>query len=173
MKKLWKPIPENHSFPSIADWSLAIQRYKNKFGNNGPLPIEYVVKAEELFAELISSTKEGKLIHGDLHHDNILMAQREPWLAIDPKGLIADPVYETAAMIRNPNQSELIKKDNLEEILKKRILILSQELNFDPQRILKWGVTQTILSAVWTIEDNGSGWESSIALAEVLSKIKI
>ena len=41
-------------------------------------------------------------MHGDLHHDNIVSAQREPWLVIDPKGLVGDPGYETGPFINNP-----------------------------------------------------------------------
>ncbi len=38
---------------------------------------------------------------GDLHHENILAAERAPWLAIDPKGVIGEPAYEMGALLRN------------------------------------------------------------------------
>lgn len=42
------------------------------------------------------------LLDGDLHHFNILRAHRQPWLAIDPKGLVGDPAYEVGAFLYNP-----------------------------------------------------------------------
>jgi streptomycin 6-kinase len=52
-------------------------------------------EAETLFAELNASMAEPFLLHGDLHHENILAAEREPWLAIDPKGVVGEPARET------------------------------------------------------------------------------
>ena len=41
------------------------------------------------------------MIHGDLHYENVLAADREPWLAIDPKPMAGDPHYEVAPMLWN------------------------------------------------------------------------
>ena len=43
----------------------------------------------------------GTLIHTDLHYENVLAADREPWLAIDPKPVSGDPHYELAPMLWN------------------------------------------------------------------------
>ena len=43
----------------------------------------------------------GTLIHGDLHYENVMAADREPWLAIDPKPMSGDPHYEIAPMLWN------------------------------------------------------------------------
>ena len=59
-------------------------------------------KAESLFAGLLASMDAPVVLHGDLHHFNILSAQRQPWLAIDPKVVPGEPAYETGAFIRNP-----------------------------------------------------------------------
>lgn len=103
--------------------------------------------------ELISSSETPVLVHGDLHHDNVLSSDREGWLAIDPKGIAAEPAYETAAMIRNPYK-KIEDIQNLDEVFRKRIIILSEKLEFDPNRIRKWCLAQTILSGVWTRDDN-------------------
>ena len=41
-------------------------------------------------------------LHGDMHHFNVLRAGREPWLAIDPKGLAGDPCFDVCQFLRNP-----------------------------------------------------------------------
>jgi streptomycin 6-kinase len=70
----------------------------------GLFPWRLVELAEALFAELLASTQQEMLLHGDLHHTNILTAGRQPWLAIDPKGVIGEPAYEASVLctIRYP-----------------------------------------------------------------------
>ena len=169
MKNLWKPLPEKHDFITIAEWSNALSQYH---GTSGPLPSYLVDKAERLFAELIASSAEPVLVHGDLHHENVLSSARAGWLAIDPKGVAAEPAYETAALLRNP-RSKLQQHPELEQILLRRILVLSEALDIDPHRIQQWGLAQTVLSAVWSAADEGRGWEHAIGVAEALDTITI
>jgi streptomycin 6-kinase len=120
-----------------------------------------VEQAEVLFAELIASMGKPVLLHGDLHHFNILTAEREPWLAIDPKGIVGEPAYEVGALLRNPNQAIATNP----KILARRIDQLSAELTIDRARIIGWGLAQAVLSGWWDYEDLGYGWEPMIELA--------
>jgi streptomycin 6-kinase len=174
MKKLWRPLPANHSFRNISDWAEGMQRLRTHFnGGTGPLPTPIVEMAEQLFTELLASQAEQVLLHGDLHHMNVLSATREPWLAIDPKGIVGEPCYEVGAMLHNR-----LETDNLKQLLARRVDILSEELGFDRQRIIGWGIAQNVLSAWWTIEDHGEGeehveaWRETITVAETLATIK-
>jgi streptomycin 6-kinase len=56
-------------------------------------------------------------------------------------------------------------------LIERRILLLSDELGQEKRRILRWGIAQTILSAVWGWED-GTGWEYDLAVTEKLLEIK-
>lgn len=170
MKKLRKPLPANHNFITIAEWMRELTNYKNTYQQGvNSIPQNLITKATSLFDELLATSKQPVLVHGDLHHDNILSSDRDGWLAIDPKGVAAEPEYETAAMIRNPYAS-IMSRPNLEDLLKRRIEILAEELHFDPQRILKWCFAQTVLSAVWS--DAGvKGSQHSIRIAQVLDSI--
>ena len=58
-----------------------------------------------LIADLLASGGEPLLLHGDLHQGNILAAGRAPWLAIDPKGVVGEATYETAALLHNPAEA--------------------------------------------------------------------
>jgi streptomycin 6-kinase len=73
------------------------------------------------------------LLHADLHHHNILAAERHPWLAIDPKGVIGDAAYERAP--------------------------------------LGWELVQSVLSAWWSFEDHGHGYEAALHIAELISRL--
>jgi streptomycin 6-kinase len=172
LSQLWRPAPGRHSFPTIADWAAGFVRLRHRYGGTtGPLPAGLVQTAERLFAELLSSAAEPALLHGDLHHGNVLAAQRQPWLAIDPKGVVGEPAYDTAAMLRNP-LPVILTWPNLERVLSRRIDQLAEHLGLDRRRIHGWGIAQTVLSAVWSLEDHGRNWEPAIACAQVLSKIK-
>jgi streptomycin 6-kinase len=178
MRNLWKPIAEGHPFPTAERWSLGLGRLRTTFdGGTGPFSAALVERAESLFAELLDSMGEPVLIHGDLHHENILCNpgdassqnnEREPWLAIDPKGLVAEREYEVGALLRNP-LPQLLNTPDLERVTARRVALLSEELGFDRERIVGWGLSQAVLSGWWRYEDQGHGWESAMAVAEIFA----
>ena len=169
MRQLWQPAPTNHAFPTIAKWANGLERLRQEFdGGSGPFPIYLVEQAETLFAELIASMAEPVLLHGDLHHYNILTAEREPWLAIDPKGIVGEPAYEVGALLRNPTHEIAINP----QILTRRIDQLAAELSLDRARIIGWGLAQAVLSGWWSYEDHGHGWEPTMALAALFAALR-
>jgi streptomycin 6-kinase len=111
-------------------------------------------------------------LHGDLHHGNILASARATWLAIDPQGVVAEPAYEVGALLRNP-MPQLLRWPDPVRVTERRIAQLSDELAFERARVRGWGLAQAVLSAWWTIEDEGELGESGYAVAEVLAAAKI
>ncbi|WP_354063761.1 aminoglycoside phosphotransferase family protein [Devosia sp. 2618] len=87
-------------------------------------------------------------LHGDLHHDNILSSDRG-WLAIDPKGLIGDPLYEVANVFRNPPGAIQLSANP------KRINALVEafetRLGFPRKRVLGYAAAHSALSACWDL----------------------
>lgn len=172
MKQLWRPVPAVHNFPTAADWGEGLRRLREHFGGGtGPFPRRLVEEAESLFAELLASADEHAVTHGDLHHGNILAAAREPWLAIDPKGLVAEPAYEVGALLRNP-MPQLLHRPDPVRVTERRIAQLSDELGLERARVRGWGLAQAVLSAWWTIEDEGALGEDGFAVAEMLAATK-
>jgi streptomycin 6-kinase len=172
MRRLWRPVPSEHSFPSVARWAAGLGRLRRRFdGATGPLPSALVERAEDLFRALIASMAEPVLLHGDLHHENILAAEREPWLSIDPKGVVGEPAYETGALLRNPFP-EILTMPQRGKRLARRVDQLAEELGFERARILGWALAQAVLSAWWCIEDNVPCWEGAIACAELLAELE-
>ncbi len=132
---------------------------------NGPIPHALVDKAGRLFDELIQSTTRQVVCHGDLHHYNVVSSQRG-WLAIDPKGMVADPGYDTAPLLLNPD-IELTKP-----LIERRIYQLADELGMEMERIHAWGYAHTVLSAIWCVEDGGDCWQGVTDLAEIFESIR-
>lgn len=126
------------------------------------LPKEHVYTAQKLSSELIASQSQQIILHADLHHDNILMAQRESWLAIDPHGVVGEAAYEPGAFIRNPSADRLTR-----QIITYRIDAFSDILNLDRNRISAWTYVQAVLSVCWSIEDNME-YAAGLALCNTL-----
>ncbi len=116
---------------------------------------------------MLASAAAPVLLHGDLHHGNVLAARREPWLAIDPKGLIGEPAFETVALLHNPER--LLSAPQPGRILARRVDQLSEHLGFDRQRIRGWGIAQGVLAAYWGLEDAGQVWEQALTCAQLLA----
>lgn len=170
MTNLWRPLPSDHPFPTAAQWASGLQRLRRRYGGGtGPLPAHLVDRAEGLFRELLASAEPALLLHGDLHHDNILAATRAPYLALDPKGLAGEPAYEVGALLRNPSP-QIEQWPDLVHIQGRRVEILAEWLGLDRARIIGYGFAQAVLSAWWSIEDHGeeAGWHGAIRVAHSL-----
>lgn len=168
MGQLWQPAPANHAFPSLARWTEAILQLRPHFGGaTGPFPARLVDTAVSLRAELLADDVTPLLLHGDCHHYNVLTAQRQPWLAIDPKGVVGDPAYEPSTLLYNPIQTFPFRPD-MPHLLRRRLDILAETLGIDRARLLRWGIVQNVLSVWWSVEDNESGWEPVLRIGEAL-----
>ena len=145
MKKLHKAsISGAHHFPHVKDWLTALDKDWN-------IPNHYLQKARQLRDQLLKTAALDVLLHGDLHHDNILQ-NGENWLVIDPKGVIGESAYEVAAFIRNP-MPELMHHADATTIIHNRITRFAQLLGIPAKRIHDWCFVQGVLSWVWALED--------------------
>ena len=171
MERLWRPAPPGHPFPFVSDWARGLARLRRRYGGGtGPLPAGLVEEAEALFARLIPSQDEPLLLHGDLHRANVLSARREPWLAIDPKGLVGEPAYDAATLLREPSQ--LLEAPRPGVILERRLERLSADLGLERARLRGWALAQSVLAACWSLEDVGRVWDGAIHVARLLAEIR-
>ena len=168
MAKMWTTPPEENAFPSVADWAMGFDRLRGRFGGGtGPFPEDLIPRAERMFEELLGSADEPVLLHGDLHHSNVLSAGSNRWLAIDPKGVICEPAYEVGAWLRNP-VPEILRMPDLEKVTARRLDQFADLLGMDRERLKGWGFAQAVLSAWWSYEDNDRRWRKPISIAETL-----
>jgi streptomycin 6-kinase len=179
MRKIWRPVVGEHSFPTVERWGLGFERLRQRFdGGSGPFPEGIVDRAEQLYGELCDSMGERVLLHGDLHQDNVLAAERQPWLAIDPKGMVGEREYETGSWLCNW-LPDLLRQENPRKILARRIDQFAEELGFDRVRIRDWAIAQAVLSGWWYIEDlsveqsmKDDSWRPVLRCAELLVSLR-
>ncbi|MES2607967.1 MAG: aminoglycoside phosphotransferase family protein [Pseudomonadota bacterium] len=132
-----------HNFPHIRDWLLVLDK-------NWDMPTHYLEKARKLRDRLLQTSAEPVLLHGDLHHDNILRQGKTDWVVIDPKGVIGYPLNEIWAFIMD------IERDTK---------FVADCFSFDVQEVRDCYFVHVVMAACWTLEDNGEPG-LFIALAE-------
>lgn len=159
-----KSISDELKFPSTLDW---FRRLESDIKCPPGFDSKNIEKAKRIAVELHNQAKKTVLLHGDLHHFNMLSAQRKPWLAIDPKGVVGPPEYECGAFLRNPIP-QIATMPNLKKIMADRIDIFAEVLGFDRQTIIGWGYSQAILAGVWCIDMKSDDWDIFLKCAEVL-----
>ena len=167
LEKLWRPAPTDHAFVTVADWFQGFAKHRERFNGVGPLDESLFTAAEQIVQDLFAENHPPILLHGDFHHFNVLRATREPWLIIDPKGVVGDPGYELGAFLYNPKEL-IADHPQKQRLLGRRIDLLSEYLGFDRHQVRGWGIAQAVLSAVWTCEGEGYGWEYTMSVAETL-----
>ena len=135
--------------PTVTDWGHGFDRYLQS--GDEQIPRDAVEEAREMYDELAASQRRTMLLHGDLQHYNVLFDNERGWIAIDPKGVIGELEYELNAILRNP--IELPEVFSSPVTISRRLEALTTALNLDQARALRWSYAQSILSAIWDIED--------------------
>jgi streptomycin 6-kinase len=103
LRRLWREVPEAHPFPSLEAMCNAwADEFPDAAAREPPELDPGIARAGlELFRALPASASRQVLLATDLHAENVLSAQREPWLAIDPKPHVGDPVYDVLQHMLN------------------------------------------------------------------------
>ncbi|MEQ1954789.1 aminoglycoside phosphotransferase family protein [Mesorhizobium yinganensis] len=127
---------------------------------DGKASSEAVADKSGLYAEaaataerLLSDPLDIRPLHGDLHHDNILLSPRG-WLAIDPKGVLGDPGFDAANLFYNPlERDDLCHDENRIAFMAK---VFARTLQQDARRILDHAFAYGCLSAAWHAGDGNT-----------------
>lgn len=169
MQKIWKPINKKHTFQTTKQW---FGRLEEPIALPANFARSLVDKARQFAYELHQDSGDTVLLHGDLHHYNILSSGRQPWLAIDPKGVIGEREYEIGALLRNPIPT-IAHSPCIKNIFATRIDIFKERLQMDRQKIIAWSFAQAILATVWCVDSNTDQHINMfLACADALNNLK-
>jgi streptomycin 6-kinase len=171
IERLRRPAPAEEGFLSLREWMDGLKELRPRFGGGaGPFPEEAVERVEALLRDGLIESSPPALLHGDLHHFNILLSDRG-WLAIDPKGVIGPPEYETGPFLINPLGGIPEEVEGARRT-RRRIAILAERLGYDRRKLWAWALCHSVLSAWWDLRKDGTGGESSRAWAEIFVAMK-
>jgi streptomycin 6-kinase len=120
---------------------------------DAPVPRRLVEQALSLGRDLVADpASNGTMIHADLHYENVLAADREPWLAIDPKPVSGDPHYEVAPLLWN-RWDEVLGSGDVRTAVRRRFHTVVDTAGLDEDRARDWVVVREVHNAMWTIRD--------------------
>ncbi|WP_097983955.1 aminoglycoside phosphotransferase family protein [Streptomyces sp. f150] len=109
-----------------------------------------------------------RLLHWDLHYDNVLAAQREPWIAIDPEPLAGDPGFDLWPAL-DSRWDDVVAKGEPLRVVRRRFDLLTDTLGLDRARAAGWTLGRLLQNALWDIEDGEPRLApSAVVIAEAL-----
>ncbi|MFJ3923106.1 aminoglycoside phosphotransferase family protein [Streptomyces sp. NPDC090022] len=111
------------------------------------LPARVVDAAVATVREL-GRVQPDTLVHGDLHARNILRADREPWLAVDPKGYAGDPAYDGGTLLKS-RALALLEADDLHGAVHRVLDVFAEGAELDRERVRRWAQLHAVQAAFW------------------------
>ncbi|MFE7505230.1 aminoglycoside phosphotransferase family protein [Promicromonospora sp. NPDC057488] len=108
----------------------------------------YVVDAAVATVREVVSVQPDVLVHGDLHPRNILRADREPWLAVDPKGYAGDPAYDAGALLK-ARAVTFLEADDLRKAVRRTLDVFAEAAELDRERVQRWAQLHLVQAAFW------------------------
>jgi Streptomycin 6-kinase len=144
----------------LDDWFDGMRRHTET-----TFPASYAVRALEIYAALSKGVKRFYL-HGDFHPGNIVSARREPFLAIDPKGMIGPIGYDIAVFLNNFHWWQEERFD-IQERLDFAVRTFSDAVDLSPADLRRWSFAQMVLSAWWTFDEMPEIYQNDVVKADV------
>lgn len=131
LRCLWRPVPAPHSFRPLSEMTASWSEETIAKGTHLSPDAGLVREGLSLFSELAIRDPRDVLLATDLHAGNVLRAQREPWLVIDPKPFVGDPAYDATQHLFNCE--ERLRRDPLGTIRR-----FADLLGLEAGRVSRW-----------------------------------
>jgi streptomycin 6-kinase len=110
--------------------------------------------------ELLADPQDVVVLHGDIHHGNILDFGTRGWLAIDPKGLLGERGFDYVNILRNPDDEAALAPGRFA----RQAMLIAEAAGLDRVRFLQWVLAFAGLSAAWILGD-GDAPDLDLAVA--------
>ncbi len=113
-----------------------------------------LTRCAETARVLLTEPLDIHVLHGDLHHGNVLDFATRGWLAIDPKGLLGERGFDFANIFLNPDLAmPETPVATIPAVLEQRLAIVTHAASLQRRRLLQWILAWTGLSAAWLLND--------------------
>ncbi len=135
-----RPSPPPSGLPLLKQWFAPLEPFARERGG-------IIATAQQLTERLLATEQDVRILHGDLHHDNVLDAGERGWLAIDPKGIVGERTFDFVNILRNP--VHYFGDDR--ERLSRQSRVIAESASLDDRRLLQWTAAFCGLSAAWIL----------------------
>ncbi|MFD7308478.1 aminoglycoside phosphotransferase family protein [Promicromonospora sp. NPDC059942] len=140
-------VPAPPGLPRLRDqagaWEQDLRRDAEELPHALP---PHVVDAAVATVREIGSAQPDTLVHGDLHPRNILRADREPWLAVDPKGYAGDPAYDVGALLK-ARAVTFLDAGGLRAVVRRTLDVFADAAELDRARVQRWAQLHAVKAA--------------------------
>ena len=153
MPRRMRPLPP--SLVPLPEWFAELEPGAARHGG---ILEQAAATARHLFAE----PRDIVVLHGDIHHGNILDFGSRGWLAIDPKGLLGERTFDFVNILRNPDDQVALTPGRFS----RQVTVIADAAGLDRVRLLQWTLAFTGLSAAWILGD-GDQPDLDLAVAEL------
>lgn len=151
-------------YPTYLTWVNRITSYMSQRQDAEELYL-HMKKAQEICTSLSSLYCKERLLHGDFHHDNILLGPHGEYTVIDPKGVIGDPIWDTPRFILNEFDEEITPK--LYDKINSIILTLEKKLHIPGEILRQCLYVETAMGNCWSVQSGALPEEFPKLLAYV------
>jgi streptomycin 6-kinase len=166
LRRLWRPVPDGHPFSLVRDLAsrLADELPGRFVRQDRPFDERLVRTAADLCHDLADSSEEAVLANRDFHLWNVLAAEREPWLVIDPKPLVGERAFDTGHLVRTllPERLDVGSVDAIVDRL-------AAELELEPTHVRAWALVRSVDDALWGLSTGGTDVEWDVRCARLLA----
>jgi streptomycin 6-kinase len=121
-----------------------------------------LVRAASVARGLLGEPRDVCVLHGDIHHDNVLDFGPRGWLAIDPKGLVGERGFDFANIFCNPDRETALAPGRA----LRQAGVVAEAAGLEPLRLLEWILAYAGLSAAWSLAE-GDDPQPALAVAEI------
>lgn len=153
LPRLWRAPPPTHAFDLLThyaeEWAETIPARHAKLGR--PFEQALADQAADLAHELARASGESVVLHQDFHQGNVLAADREPWLAIDPKPVVGDREYDVASLLAD-RADWLLAQPSPAGVVAARFEYLADALALDRERMRAWAIVKLL---AWALGPGG------------------
>ncbi len=138
-------VSSKGDFPVLSDWFDAL--FHLKFSSDCKQELRHnIQQCKALARKLLSTPRDIRPLHGDMHHDNVRLSAQE-YRAFDAKGVLGERTYEMANAFRNPRGMKDLVRDP--ERIRRRAKIWSAKFEVNEHRLLTWAAVKCALSISW------------------------
>ncbi|MFH8388245.1 aminoglycoside phosphotransferase family protein [Streptomyces sp. NPDC018036] len=169
-------VPASDGFRPLADIARAMLDRVPTYSRSLADPTErrLLATCAAAMGELLDEPGD-RLLHWDLHYDNVLaplpslpVSGRGPWLAIDPKPLAGDPCFELLPALRNRSDDVVCTAD-VPGAIRHRFHLMTEVVGLDRERATGWTLGRVLQGCLWDIEDGAVTLQPELkAIAQAL-----
>ncbi|AEW99569.1 aminoglycoside phosphotransferase family protein [Streptantibioticus cattleyicolor] len=142
-------VPAPHGLPRLRDragaWEEQLRKDAGELAHTMP---RRVVDAALATVRELGAVQPDTLVHGDLHPGNILRADREPWLAVDPKGYAGDPAYDGGTLLKS-RAPTFLGADDPRRAARRVVDVFAEAAGLDRVRVRRWAQLHAVQAAFW------------------------